>query len=64
MTLGLSVTNWSPASASTHISVAWNKQNTPLSPGQSTAAILTLTIDSGITDVTDFSNSITISGTG
>jgi hypothetical protein len=64
MTLGLSVTNWNPAGASAHMTVTWNRQNTQLSPGQSTAAILTLTVDSGIADITNFSNSITISGTG
>ncbi|MGD6850536.1 MAG: hypothetical protein ACQCN6_00575 [Candidatus Bathyarchaeia archaeon] len=64
MTLAMSVTNWNPAGASTYMALTWNRQDTELSPGQSTAATLTLTVNSGITGITNFSNSITISGTG
>jgi hypothetical protein len=64
MTLQLSVNNWSPADSSDYITVTWDKQNTQLTAGQSITATLTLTIDSDITSITTFSNSVTISGTG
>jgi archaellum component FlaG (FlaF/FlaG flagellin family) len=64
MSLSLTVSNWSPSGASTYVTISWNKQGTQLSAGQSVAATLTLTVSSSITDISSFSNSITISGTG
>jgi hypothetical protein len=64
MTLNLATTNWNPAGASTYITITWNQQGTILTAGQSTAAIITLTVSSSITGITTFSNTITISGTG
>jgi archaellum component FlaG (FlaF/FlaG flagellin family) len=64
MSLSLAVSNWSPAGASTYITISWNKQGTQLSAGQSVAATLTLTASSSITDISSFSSTITISGTG
>jgi len=63
LTLGLSSTNWSPAQASTYITVSWDKQGTQLSAGQSIQATLTITISSSITGITNFSNTISITGT-
>ena len=63
LTLGLSSTNWSPAQASTYITVSWDKQGTQLSAGQSTQATITITVSSSITSITDFSNTISITGT-
>jgi hypothetical protein len=64
LTLGLSSTNWSPAQASSFITVSWDKQGTQLSAGQSTQATITITVSSSITSITDFSNTISITGTG
>jgi hypothetical protein len=64
MTLSLAVTNWAPSAASNYITITWNKEGTQLTPGQSVAATLTLSVASGITGITSYSNTITISGTG
>jgi hypothetical protein len=63
LTLGLSPTNWTPVQASTYITMSWDKQGTQLSAGQSTQATITITVSSSITGITNFSNTITISGT-
>jgi len=63
ITLSLGVSNWSPSGASSYITTSWNKDGTQLSAGQSVAATITLTVSSNITGITNFSNTITISGT-
>ena len=62
----ISVSNWSPSNANTYISLAWSALPSSISPGVSSAVAvtLTLTVSSSITDITSFSNTITISGTG
>jgi hypothetical protein len=64
ITLYLAVTNWTPSAASNYITITWNRQGTQLAAGQSIAATLTLTVSSSITGITNYSNTITISGTG
>jgi len=63
LTLELSPTNWTPVQASTYITISWDKQGTQLSAGQSTQATVTITVSSSITGITNFSNTISISGT-
>jgi hypothetical protein len=63
MTLSLAVSNWSPTTASTYITISWNQTETQLSAGQSVPAAITLTVSPSITGVTTFSNTIAISGT-
>jgi hypothetical protein len=63
MTLGMETSSWNPTTASNYISVTWDKQNTILSAGQSTAATLTLSVAPNIAGITNYSNTITISGT-
>ena len=66
MTLSISVSSWSPSTASTYITVSWTGQGSQISPGVSGALPVTLTLNvlPSITGITTFSNSITISGTG
>jgi hypothetical protein len=64
ISLNLATSNWSPAGANTYITITWNQQGTQLSAGQSTSATVTLSVSSSITGITNFSNTITISGTG
>jgi hypothetical protein len=64
MNLNLATSNWSPAGANTYITITWNQQGTQLTAGQSTSATITLSVSSSITGITNFSNTITISGTG
>jgi hypothetical protein len=64
LSLAMATSNWTPAGASTYITITWDKQNTQLSAGQSVTATLTLTVAANINGITTFSNGITISGTG
>jgi hypothetical protein len=64
MTLSLSTSNWTPTNANTYISVSWDKQGTTLTAGQSTPAVITLTVSPSITGITTFSNTVTLTGTG
>jgi hypothetical protein len=63
LTLSMTTTSWSPASANGPITITWNQQNTDLTPGQSVSATLTLTVSSSISDITSFSVQISITGT-
>jgi hypothetical protein len=63
LTLNMTTTHWSPASANGPITVTWNQEGTILSPGQSTVATLTLTVSSSEVGITDFSVQISITGT-
>ena len=63
LSLSMTTTNWNPASANGPITITWNRENTILSPGQSTSATITLTVSPSISDVTNFSVQISITGT-
>jgi hypothetical protein len=63
ITLSLASLNLSPAQAAGHITITWDKAGATLSPGQSTAAIITLSVDGSISDVTSFSVTVRITGT-
>ncbi|MGD0203766.1 MAG: hypothetical protein ABSC20_07685 [Candidatus Bathyarchaeia archaeon] len=63
LSLNMTTSGWSPASANGPITVTWNPQSTDLQPGASTAATLTLTVSSSISDITSFSVNINIGGT-
>ena len=64
LTLGLAASNWSPAQASTHITLTWDKQGTMLEAGAVAKAVLTLSVSSTITGIQSFSFDITFEGTG
>jgi hypothetical protein len=63
VTLGMTTANWNPSSASSYISLSWNKQGTVLSAGSVVQAVLTLSVSSSVSGVTSFSFDITITGT-
>jgi hypothetical protein len=63
LNINMSPSNWSPANVTNYITLTWNPTSTTLAPGASTAATLTLTVSSGITDITNFSVQVTIAGT-
>jgi len=63
-TLSMSTSNWSPSSAASYISLGWDYSGQVLSPSQIIQVKLTLTISSGISDISSFSFDITISATG
>jgi hypothetical protein len=64
LSLSLAANSWIPSGAGNYITVSWNQQGATLDAGQSVGAIVTLTVTSGITGITSFSNSIVISGSG
>ena len=67
MTPSISVSNWSPSTACTYITLTWSTLPSSIGTGVSNAAAVTLTLtvsSSTPTSITSFSNSITISGTG
>jgi hypothetical protein len=64
ITLSMTKNGWNPTSANGPITVTWNKESTTLSAGASAAAIITLSVSSGISGITTFSVNIVITGTG
>ncbi len=63
MTLNLTTDNWSPTSASTFMTLSWNREGSQV-PAQSVLeTMLTLSVSSNISDVSGFSFNITITGT-
>jgi len=63
LTLDMTTSSWSPASANGPITITWNQEGIILEPGQSIAATLTLTVSSSISDITSFGVQINIGGT-
>jgi len=63
VTLNMTVGNWNPPSASSYITLTWDKQNTVLSAGSVATSVLTLSVSSSVSGVTSFSFDITITGT-
>lgn len=60
--LSMTKDNWDPAVASGYMSLSWNRESYVLNPG-SVQAVLTLSVSSEITGVTNFSFDIIITGT-
>jgi uncharacterized repeat protein (TIGR01451 family) len=63
VTLNMTIGNWNPASASSYITLTWNKEKYALAAGQVVQAVLTLSVSSSVSGVTSFSFDITITGT-
>jgi len=63
VTLTMTTGNWNPATASSYISLTWDKQNYVLTAGSSVQAALTLNVSSSLTGFTNFTFDITITGT-
>ena len=62
-TLNMTVSGWSPSSASSYLKLTWNQEKSVLTAGQVVTAVLTLSVSSSISNVTGFSNTITVTGT-
>jgi hypothetical protein len=62
LSLSLITSNWDPTIADGPITVSLDKTGTRLSPGQSTAACITLTVSPTIVDIDNFNLVITITG--
>lgn len=61
--LSLSTQNWNPASASTYMTLSWNREAQVLTAGLVTSATLTLSVSSSTSGITSFSMDIVIVGT-
>jgi hypothetical protein len=60
VTLSMGAGNWNPATASSYITLTWDKENYVLPAGQVVQAVLTLTVSSSVSGVTSFSFDMTI----
>ena len=60
--LGLTSQNWSPANASSYMSLSWNREAQTLALGNVTLATLSLNVSSSISGVTSFSFDTVIIG--
>jgi hypothetical protein len=64
LSVSLTKTNWTPTNANGPITLTWDLEGVTLNANQVVAALLTLSLSSGISGVTTFSFNIVISGTG
>jgi hypothetical protein len=64
VTLSMTTQNWNPSSASNYITCTWDSEGKSLNASQVSPAVLTLSVRSNITGVTDFSFDIVIIGSG
>lgn len=63
VTLSMTTDSWNPQAAHSYITLTWNKSGISLPAGNSTAAVLTITVASNITGITSYSLNIIITGT-
>ncbi|UCE29579.1 MAG: hypothetical protein JSV85_02345 [Candidatus Bathyarchaeota archaeon] len=63
MTLSLTEGNWDPTSASTHISLDWDREGSVIDAGSVLQTVLTLSVSSEVDGITSFSFDLTITGT-
>jgi hypothetical protein len=61
--LSMTTGSWSSSSAQSKISVSWNREGYALARGTVVSAVLTLSVDPTISDVTGFTFDMTITGT-
>lgn len=61
--LSMTTGNWNPPSASSYITLSWNRESYVLPAGSVVSAVLTLSVSSSISGITNFSFDITITGT-
>jgi hypothetical protein len=61
-TLTMASSNWNPATASSVLTLSWNRQNTVLAAGQSIPATLTLVAAANTGSLTTFGCDVTITG--
>ena len=60
ITLSLQTSNWTPLAAQNYLTLSWNYNNQPLSPGETAQITITLEVDPNTTGITTFSFDITI----
>lgn len=63
MTLSMTTGNWNPVSASSYVTVSWNRESHVLNADSVVQAVLTVSLSSGISGITTASFDMTITGT-
>jgi hypothetical protein len=65
VSLNMTVNGWNPANASSYMALTWNCEGTLLNAGNSTAALLTLSVFANVTSsgISNFGFNTTITGT-
>ncbi len=63
VSLNMTVNSWNPANASSYMTLTWNQEGTVLNVGNFVATVLTLTVSSGVSGITNFGFNATITGT-
>lgn len=61
--LSMATSNWNPSSASSYITLSWDRENHLLPASSVVSAVLTLSVSSSISGIASFSFDITIIGT-
>jgi hypothetical protein len=61
--LSMTTEDWSPASASSYMTLSWTRESYVLNSGSVVQAVLTLSVSSGVSEITDFGFDIIVSGT-
>ncbi len=64
MNISMSTLNWTPAGASTDLSLIWDQEGVAVASGGTVQTILSLDVSPGISGISDFSFNIVIEGTG
>lgn len=64
VTLNMTLSDWVPPEAETHIGLSWDQEDAVVEPGAVVAAVLTLSVSPSISEITDFSFTIIVTGTG
>jgi hypothetical protein len=63
MTLSMTTGNWNPVSASSYVTVSWNRESHVLNADSVVQTVLTVSLSSGISGITTASFDMTITGT-
>ena len=64
VTLSKSTSNWNPSAASTYLTLNWNYNGQKIEAGKNLQVTLTLSVNTDIIGITNFSFDITVVGTG
>ncbi len=64
LTLKMTCSGWNPLEAEGQITLSWDKEDANVDPDVIVEAVLTLSVSPSISEITDFSSTIIIEGTG
>jgi len=64
LTLSMTTQNWNPSTASSLMTLTWNREGQQISPNQVIQFVITLSVSPSVTGISSFSFDIIITGTG